>query len=52
MPELGQYETSVISAYVISFVIIGTFLIFTLIKSKQTKKELERLTLLSKTNKS
>ncbi len=52
MPDLGQYAPSVISAYLISFVIIGTFLIATLNKSNQTKKELERLTLMSRTNKS
>jgi heme exporter protein CcmD len=52
MPELGQYGTSVIIAYLISFVIIGTFFLVTLNKSNQTKKELERLTLISKTNKS
>lgn len=51
MLELGEYGTSIISAYLISFVIIGTFLVVTLNKSNQTKKELKRLKLISKTNK-
>ena len=44
MPELGQYTNSVISAYLVSFLIIGFFLVLTLIKSYRTKKNLTQLT--------
>lgn len=44
MPELGQYTNSVISAYLVSFLIIGFFLVLTLIKSYRAKKDLTQLT--------
>jgi hypothetical protein len=44
MPELGQYTNSVIGAYVVSFLIIGFFLVRTLIKSYRAKKNLTQLT--------
>lgn len=44
MPELGQYTNSVISAYLVSFLIIGFFLVLTLIKSYKAKKNLTQLT--------
>ena len=44
MPELGQYTNSVISAYLVSFLIIGFFLVLTLIKSYRAKKDLSQLT--------
>ena len=44
MPELGQYTNSVISAYLVSFLVIGFFLVLTLVKSYKAKKNLTRLT--------
>ena len=44
MPELGQYTNSVISAYLVSFLIIGFFLVLTLISSYKAKKNLTQLT--------
>jgi len=41
MPDLGNYSTSVISAYVISLIVITCFVILTLVKSNKVKKELQ-----------
>jgi len=42
MPDLGNYGNTVISAYVISLIVITCFVIFTLIKSIRVKKELQK----------
>lgn len=41
MPDLGNYSNTVISAYVISLIVITCFVILTLIKSIRVKKELQ-----------
>ena len=42
MPDLGSYSNTVISAYVISLIVITCFVILTLTKSIRIKKELQK----------